>query len=322
MTLGTLLTLVLGTALLAGCSNNNRNAEVQKKLDDLQKQVEEQKKELEAARLAASPAAPDPAPAAQAVKPGSKAPAKASGTAAKSPSNASSAQQSELAAAKGAIEQTRQETAKNSEAISANSQKIATAEQNIEKNRAGVEEAKRMAAPAPTHTLTAGTPLVVRTTGKLSTKTNASGSSFEATLEQPIEVDGYLVAPRGATVEGVVTQADDGGRVKGRPSITVALRRITMADGRTLAIRTSSVTEVSEGSVAKDATKVAIASGIGAAIGAIAGGGKGAAIGAGVGAGGGTAGILLTKGKPAEIAAETVLRFSLTADAKFQELKK
>ena len=306
--------LALAVGILAGCGGNSQNAETQKRLEELQKQVAEQQKELEATRQAASQKpleSAGPAPASTSRTPGPVKPGtKTDGLAKDVERN-----RQQLEATKEALEQTRQATAKNAEAIASNTAAI-------EKNRQDVEEAKQMAAPPRSHTLAAGTPIVVRTTTKLSTKTNASGSLFEATLEQPLEVDGYLVAPRGALVEGVVTSADEGGRVKGRPTLTVALRSITMADGRRLPIQTSRVSEVSEGSVAKDATKVAIASGVGATIGAIAGGGKGAAIGAGVGAGGGTAGILLTKGKPAEIPAETVLRFSLTADAKFQELKK
>jgi Tfp pilus assembly protein FimV len=54
------------------------------------------------------------------------------------------------------------------------------------------------------HSLAAGTPIAVRTTAKLTTKTSATGSLFEATLEEPLKVDGYLVASRGAAVEGVV----------------------------------------------------------------------------------------------------------------------
>jgi hypothetical protein len=134
--------------------------------------------------------------------------------------------------------------------------------------------------------------------------------------------DGYVVADRGATVEGVVTNADPGGRVKGVASIQIALRGIIMTDGRRLAIKTNTHGAEAKKSTGKDAMKVGIASGIGAAIGAIAGGGKGAAIGAGAGAAGGTGMVLATKGEAAEIPAETAITFKLAAPVTVQELKR
>jgi len=197
-----------------------------------------------------------------------------------------------------------------------------TAAQSAAAAQAAAEEAKRAAAPPPEHTLAAGTPLAVRTLGEVSTKTGATGSLFEATLAEPLVIDGYTVAPKGAPVEGVVTNSDPGGRVKGVASITVGLRSVTMADGRRLAIKTSAVSQDAKKSKKKDAAKIGITTGIGAAIGAIAGGGKGAAIGAGAGAAGGTGMVMATHGDPAVIPAESLLTFKLSAPATFQELKK
>lgn len=191
----------------------------------------------------------------------------------------------------------------------------------LETGKPGWGDNKSAAARPSTHTMPAGTPIAVRTTSTISSKTSASGSTFEATLHQPLEVDGYLVAPRGATVEGVVLDSDPGGRVKGVASITLGLRRIVLADGSSLAISTDTRGAVANKSKGKDAMKVGIASGIGAAIGAIAGGGKGAAIGAGAGAAGGTGVVLATKGSAATIAAESVLTFKLSAPVSVRNLK-
>jgi hypothetical protein len=174
-------------------------------------------------------------------------------------------------------------------------------------------------APPKTYTLAAGTPVVVRTVGAVSTKTSASGSTFEATLSEPLIVDGHTVAAKGATVECVVTNADPGGRVKGVATIVVAARSVALPDGRRLAIKTGSLSHDAKKSKGKDAMKVGIASGVGAAIGAIAGGGKGAAIGAGVGAAGGTGVVMATRGEPATIPAETVLTFKLSAPSTVKE---
>lgn len=174
-------------------------------------------------------------------------------------------------------------------------------------------------APAPViRTIPAGTAIVVRTTSLISTKTAQANEPFVAHLEQPLMANGMVIAPKGAAVTGVVTQTDPGGRVKGRASLTVALTAVTDAGGRTHRIATSVHSQVAKSGVKNDAVKTGVASGIGAAIGAIAGGGKGAAIGAGAGAGGGAAVVLSTRGPAAEIAPESVLRFSLARPLQVQ----
>lgn len=175
------------------------------------------------------------------------------------------------------------------------------------------QHAGAQTAPPPVRRLEAGTKIVVRTLGAVSTKTSQPGSTFEATLAEPLVADGYVVAAKGAAVEGVVTNADPGGRVKGVATISVALRSIVLPDGNRLPIKTGSVGRRAKTSKGKDAMKVGIASGIGAAIGAIAGGGKGAAIGAGAGAAGGTGVVMATRGEPATIPAESLLTFTLSA---------
>jgi hypothetical protein len=175
-------------------------------------------------------------------------------------------------------------------------------------------------APPPKQaTLAAGTPLVVRTTNTLSTKVVKTGERFMATLAEPLVSGTWVIAPKGATVEGTVVRADEGGRVKGVASLAVALTALTTADGRRIAIETNTVSVEAKSSVKKDVARTGIASGIGAAIGAIAGGGKGAAIGAGVGAGAGAAGTLATRGDPAVIPAETLLHFELSAPVTITE---
>jgi hypothetical protein len=159
----------------------------------------------------------------------------------------------------------------------------------------------------------AGTPVSVRTVSAISTKTATDGAPFEATLHQPLVVDGYTVAAKGATVKGVVTQSDPGGRVKGVASLTVSLTSIETAGGQVVKLDTTNYTQVAEKSTKKDALKVGIGAGVGAAIGAIAGGGKGAAIGAGAGGAAGTGTVLATRGDPAVLASESLITFKLQA---------
>lgn len=170
--------------------------------------------------------------------------------------------------------------------------------------------------PPRVFTLAAGTPISVWTSSTISTKNAKSGDSFTGTLGQPIVDGDWVVAKKGATVSGVVVDADEGGRVKGVASLTLQLTRLTLADGRTVDLDTSKITRQAKTTKKKDAAKVGIGAGVGAAIGAIAGGGKGAAIGAGAGAGAGTGVVLATKGDPAVIASESQLTFRTTSPVK------
>ena len=159
-------------------------------------------------------------------------------------------------------------------------------------------------------TLPEGTPLAVRTTITLSTNTQVTGQTFTAHLEQPLLYSGREIAPKGAEVEGSIVEADKGGRMKDRASLSVQLTRLHTAGGQ-IDISTSTITREANATKGKDAAKIGIGSGIGAAIGAIAGGGKGAAIGAAAGAGAGTGAVLATHGDAAVIPSETVLDFAL-----------
>lgn len=162
-----------------------------------------------------------------------------------------------------------------------------------------------------TYTLAAGENLSVRTTSTLSTKTNNAGETFTASLEEPLAVDGVVVAPKGSKVTGTVTSSDDGGRVKGVAQIGVALTELVV-NGKSYPVSSGTYVQSAKKTVTRDAQKVGIGAGIGAAIGAVAGGGSGAAKGAGIGAGAGTAAVLGTRGEPAVIPAESVINFTLS----------
>lgn len=291
-------TTMIVAILLAACGQSQR-AESERKLAEAEKKLEEATKALQEAQKAAAPPA---APA----QPESSNVARARDDVRKSADQVA-------ASAKSIRDTTAAE--KNAESKEQAQRAAALAESRA-------EEARRLAAPPVTHTVPAGTSIRVRTTNQLSTKTSTSGSGFEASLATPIEVAGYVVAERGAPVQGVISHADDGGRVKGRASLSLTLTHLTLADGRRIAIKTDAEGAVAKGEVKKDALKVGIASGIGAAIGAIAGGGKGAAIGAGAGAAGGTGVVLGTRGQAAVIPAESLLTFQLTAPFSVQESRR
>lgn len=181
---------------------------------------------------------------------------------------------------------------------------------------AGVSGMAAPAAPPRVFTLNAGTPISVWTSSTISTKTAKSGDSFTGSLAQPIVDGDWVVAKKGAAVSGVITDSDEGGRVKGVASLTLQVTRLTLADGRTVDLDTSKITRQAKTTKKKDAVKVGIGAGAGALIGGILGGGKGAAKGAGVGAGAGTGVVLATKGDPAVIGSESQLTFRTTSPVK------
>jgi hypothetical protein len=179
-----------------------------------------------------------------------------------------------------------------------------------------------VAAPAPppkpkVARLNAGQVITIRTTREISTKTAKTGDPFAAILEEPIAVDGWVVAASGAKIDGRIVESDKGGRVKGKASLTLELTNLTTSDGQKVEIVTTPVSSEAAANKKKDAAKVGVAAGAGAAIGAIAGGGQGAAIGALVGGGAGA----VMRGDAAVIVAETVVSFELRSPITIQEKK-
>lgn len=168
-------------------------------------------------------------------------------------------------------------------------------------------------------TLTAGVLLPVRLVDGLSSERNAPGDTFTGTLDRELVVDGFVLAERGARVEGRVAAVDPGGKVRGVASMAIHLTRIHTADGQTIPIQTDSFERRAEESRTSDAAKVGGGAALGAIIGAIAGGGKGAAIGAGVGGGAGAGTVLMTRGKQVTFPSETRISFRLNAPVTITE---
>lgn len=172
-----------------------------------------------------------------------------------------------------------------------------------------------VAAPPPAKpnvvTIAAGTSLTVRLQDPLSSEKNRVGDSFQATLDQAVVIEGFVIAERGARVEGRITELERSGRVKGVARLVLELTKVTTSDGQHVAVQTVAFERKGETTKKSDVAKVGLGAVIGAAIGGIAGGGKGAATGAGVGGAAGAGEVLLTRGKAAELAAETRVTFRL-----------
>jgi hypothetical protein len=165
-------------------------------------------------------------------------------------------------------------------------------------------------------TVSAGTIVVVRINEFLSSDKNQIGDAFTGELEQPIIVNGWVVARRGQVVTGKVKEAQKAGRVKGVSRLGLELTDLTVVDGHQVPVLTELWKESGGTTHGQDAATVVGGTGLGAAIGAAADWGRGAAIGAGAGAAAGIATVLLTRGRPTILAPETELNFRLVDPVK------
>ena len=173
-------------------------------------------------------------------------------------------------------------------------------------------------AQPPTVTLNTGTLLPVRLVDGLSSERNAPGDTFAATLDHELVAGGYVIAERGARVEGRVLATTHGGRARADSELVLELNYLNTSDGQRVAILTDSFHKQGEPSRGQDAEKVAGGAVLGAAIGAVVGGGKGAAVGAGVGAGAGAGTVMLGR-KPAAMPSETRVTFRLNVPVTLTE---
>ena len=87
----------------------------------------------------------------------------------------------------------------------------------------------------------AGTYVTVRVNQFLSSDKNQAGDAFSATLVRPIVVDGVVVADRGQTLGGRVTEAKKAGRVEGTSRLGITLTDLPVVDGQQIPVQTQLV---------------------------------------------------------------------------------
>ncbi len=166
---------------------------------------------------------------------------------------------------------------------------------------------------APTITIPSGTLLKVRMVDSVDSETSQLGQTFQASLDEPIIINGQTVIPRGADVVAKLVEDKQSGKISGRTELTMDLASIRVND-KLVDITTGEVSSASGSRGAKSANVIGGATALGAVLGGIFGGGKGAAIGAASGAGAGGAVQVATKGQRVKIPAETRLSFTLSND--------
>lgn len=165
--------------------------------------------------------------------------------------------------------------------------------------------------PVPVkHVIPSGTALSIRLIDSLDSAKNKVGDTFRATLKVPLTVDGDVVIPAGADVEGRVADVSNAGRFTGHSELNLELIKIT-SNGTVYPVQTQGYDRAGNSRGKGTAETVGAGAAIGAIIGAIAGGGKGAAVGTAAGAGAGGATRAAKSGKRITFPSETVLSFKL-----------
>lgn len=151
-------------------------------------------------------------------------------------------------------------------------------------------------------TVPAGTSFLVRLSQTLSSDQMSAGHRFTARLEADLVADGQVVAARGSTVYGRITQAKKSRRASGTASIAFTLTDI-MIDNQLKPIVTDEVGGQSANTAGKTAGTTARTAAIGGLIGGSSGAKSGAKVGLGVS--------LLTRGNSATVPSGTLLDFRL-----------
>src|SRR5258708_18092361 len=150
--------------------------------------------------------------------------------------------------------------------------------------------------PAASDIIPEGTVLKVRMIDGVDSETSQLGQTFQASLDDPIMVDGQTVVPRGADIVAKLLEDKQSGKITGRTELTLDLVSMRI-NGRMVDLTTQEVTTSSGSRGAKSTKVIGGAAAVGAVLGGIFGGGRGAAIGATSGAGAGGARQVSPKGQ-------------------------
>ena len=166
-------------------------------------------------------------------------------------------------------------------------------------------------------TIPAGTRILVRTTNNIDSQGSRPGSRFTAQLETNLELDGVMVAPRGATVHGRLVEASAAGRTSGRSTLTLELTDIVINDTAN-PILTQSYEIRGRGQSGRTARRGLRGAGLGALVGGVAGGGGGAAVGGLLGAGAGKGISAAGGGQQISLPSGSLIEFRLSQPASVQ----
>jgi len=159
------------------------------------------------------------------------------------------------------------------------------------------------------NTLPAGSVVTVRMIDSIDSDRTNEGRTYRASLDEPIVVNGAMVADRGSDATVKVVRVQQSGKISGNEEVQLVLAGLNI-NGRMVPVNTGAATVAEKSKGSQSAKVIGGTAVVGAIIGAIAGGGKGAAIGAASGAGAGAA-VQAIRGQRVQIASESTLDFTL-----------
>jgi len=166
----------------------------------------------------------------------------------------------------------------------------------------------------PPHvTIPAGTQIYVRTIDAIDSDDSAVGDRFQASLAEPLTLEGKVIVERDAFVFGQLTESKESGTFTGRSQLRLELTGIAV-NGKMVPIVTGEYEATGKSRGASTARRTVGGAALGAIIGAAVDGGQGAAIGAGAGAGAGAGSEVITRGDRVKVPSETLLDFTLEQD--------
>ena len=185
--------------------------------------------------------------------------------------------------------------------------------------------------------LAAGTRIPLTVMSTVSSKNAAPGDQVYLRTMVPIAVDGRIVIPEGAFVQGTITESKRPGKVSGKGELSLRFDSLMFRDGRSVDLSgrigamdgdNPGTLDRAEGKIASDgaAGRDAMIVG-GSAIGGtamgnwIGGQGRDAAIGAGAGAAAGAVAVLLTRGPEAMLRKGSSVDMVLSRDIRFGNVK-
>lgn len=164
-----------------------------------------------------------------------------------------------------------------------------------------------------------GTKINVYLQSAINTSSAVEGDRIIAVLTEDLTYNGYVIAPQGSLVYGILTKARHATYGSRNGKVIIDFNQLVTPEGKTFNIETEKIdfTVTNEGKVSRVASNVAVGAAVGVLTGLLVGAlsghvGPAAAIGAGVGAGGALIGGVAERGVDAEIPSFTEMEITLT----------
>ena len=160
----------------------------------------------------------------------------------------------------------------------------------------------------------AGAIVRVRINQAMDSRHTQPGTVFDGVVISDVLADGSVAIPRGAVVQGRVSDVQPGGDLRGRGGLALELNQVTL-EGRTYPLATEAWSHQGYDKTGQTVGNTVGLGAVGAMIGAIAGGGPGALLGAGIGGVAGLGVSSVSRQGEATVPSEAIVSFRLSQQA-------